>query len=171
MKKFTKRQGFTLVELLIVVVVIGILSAMMMLSSTEAVSSARAADIISDLKNMKTAALEWYADNIEYVQGKIKKNNANFSKLSDSANVNEIIKYLGGDGLKENYSFSDSTEEQAWFACCKITDAKVFEKIKSRAKSVGLVRMTINNNQSPAYADDLATTTVKTGTVGLFIRY
>ncbi|MBQ7196413.1 MAG: type II secretion system protein, partial [Synergistaceae bacterium] len=32
--KNTKRSGFTLVELLIVIVVIGVLSAMMMLSST-----------------------------------------------------------------------------------------------------------------------------------------
>ena len=63
------RKGFTLVELLIVIVVIGILSAMMMLSSTEAVSSARAADIISDLRNLKTAALAWYADNLDFVEG------------------------------------------------------------------------------------------------------
>lgn len=63
-----KRKGFTLVELLIVIVVIGILSAMMMLSSTEAVSSARANNIISDMRNLKTAALSFYADHIDAVQ-------------------------------------------------------------------------------------------------------
>ncbi|MBQ9419346.1 MAG: prepilin-type N-terminal cleavage/methylation domain-containing protein [Synergistaceae bacterium] len=68
MKKNAKRQGFTLVELLIVIVVIGVLSAMMMLSSTEAVSSARASDIVSDLRNLKTAALAWYADNLDYIE-------------------------------------------------------------------------------------------------------
>ena len=41
-----KRSGFTLVELLIVIVVIGVLSTMMMLSSTEAVSSAKANNIL-----------------------------------------------------------------------------------------------------------------------------
>ena len=56
-RKNIKRKGFTLVELLIVIVVIGILSAMMMLSSTEAVSSAKAARIVADLRNVKTAYL------------------------------------------------------------------------------------------------------------------
>ena len=168
MKKFAKPQGFTLVELLIVIVVIAILSIMMLLSSTESVSSARAADIISDLKNMKTAALEWYAENIEYVEGKTTKNGATFSKLSDLVNVNGIQKYLGGEGIKPNYSFSDGADDETWFACCKITDQRVFEKVKQRAKTVGLVRMT--NNEKTQYADDLATTTVKTGTIGLFIR-
>ena len=63
-----KREGFTLVELLIVIVVIGVLSAMMMLSSTEAVSSARASNIISNLRNWKTAALAWYVDHIDDVR-------------------------------------------------------------------------------------------------------
>ncbi|MBQ3763726.1 MAG: prepilin-type N-terminal cleavage/methylation domain-containing protein, partial [Synergistaceae bacterium] len=63
-----KRKGFTLVELLIVIVVIGILSAMMMLSSTEAVTSARANNIVSNMRNLKTAALEYYVDNRDYLE-------------------------------------------------------------------------------------------------------
>ena len=59
------KKGFTLVELLIVIVVIGILSAMMMLSSTEAVSSAKVARIISDLTNWKKAVLAWYEKILE----------------------------------------------------------------------------------------------------------
>ena len=60
-----KRKGFTLVELLIVIVVIGILSAMMMLSSTEAVTSAKASNIVSNLRNMKTAVLAYVADHVD----------------------------------------------------------------------------------------------------------
>ena len=67
MKKRAKLKGFTLVELLIVIVVIGVLSAMMMLSSTEAVSSAKAAKVINNLRQLKTAALSWYMDNYDKV--------------------------------------------------------------------------------------------------------
>ena len=59
------RKGFTLVELLIVIVVIGILAGMMMLSSTEAVTSAKATKIISDMKNLQKAVLAWYLDNYD----------------------------------------------------------------------------------------------------------
>lgn len=69
-----KRRGFTLVELLIVIVVIGILAAMMMLSSTEAVTTAKASNIIANLKALKKATLAWYMDNRNKVQedGRVK---------------------------------------------------------------------------------------------------
>ena len=69
MKRNIKRRGFTLVELLIVIVVIGILSAMMMLSSTEAVTSAKASNIVSNLRNLKTAALAFYTDHLDMMEG------------------------------------------------------------------------------------------------------
>ena len=67
MKKNFKRKRFTLVELLIVIVVIGVLSAMMMLSSTEAVSSARASNIVAGLTTFKKALTQWYIDNYDKV--------------------------------------------------------------------------------------------------------
>ena len=65
--KSSRRRAFTLVELLIAIVVVGVLAAMMMLSSTEAVSSAKAAKIISDMRKLKTAAISWYTDNMDMI--------------------------------------------------------------------------------------------------------
>ena len=63
MKRMLKKsKGFTLVELLIVVVIIGILAGMMMLSTGSATAKAEATKIVSDMRNMKAAAIMFYAD-------------------------------------------------------------------------------------------------------------
>ncbi|NLB21767.1 MAG: prepilin-type N-terminal cleavage/methylation domain-containing protein [Clostridium sp.] len=64
MKKMLKKKskGFTLVELLIVIIIIGILAGMMMLSTGGATAKAEATKIVSDMRNMKAAAIMVYAD-------------------------------------------------------------------------------------------------------------
>ncbi|MBR1672417.1 MAG: type II secretion system protein [Fretibacterium sp.] len=60
------RKGFTLAELLIVIVVIGILMSGMLLSGSSATSSARALSIVSDLRVMKQAVLLMYIDSMDH---------------------------------------------------------------------------------------------------------
>lgn len=146
MEGHAKRQGFTLVELLIVIVVIGILSAMMMLSSTESVSTARATKIISDLRNLKTAALAWYVDNVDYVD-------SSGSDFTLNDHREEILKYLGDDSVKDKYEFSDTnnpnisdfkydrnTAKMTWFVWYDVRQEsrKVLEKLASRGTGVNL---------------------------------
>ena len=160
--KSTKREGFTLVELLIVIVVIGILSAMMMLSSTEAVSSAKANNIISNLRNMKTAVTAWYVDNIDKVvkdgtnndgSGKyyidVDGTNTNFTNFVKD-HSSEFLKYFNNESsmtLKGpaqatnagDYTLKD-VDRHKWYVYYNVgSDAKVKEKLAGRAKSLGLV--------------------------------
>ena len=68
MKKMLKKKskGFTLVELLIVIIIIGILAGMMMLSTGGATAKAEATKIVADMRNIKAAAIMYYADNGEW---------------------------------------------------------------------------------------------------------
>ena len=150
-----RRKGFTLVELLIVIVVIGILSAMMMLSSTEAVTSAKANNIISNLRNWKTATLEWYTDNIDRVtaDGKVKKSDGTgedyFSKV---VKAKDIMPYLGsgmtvdGDKVKDSSGgifTTDYINNRDWSIVYEIPnpykdDARLLSKIEAKAQSIGI---------------------------------
>ena len=107
MTKNNNKKAFTLVELLIVIVVVGILAAMMMLSSTEAVSSAKAAKIISDMHNIKTAVLSWYLDNLDKV---VKVGNEYKIRLTPTSTPKYLGEYLAegsGQGRKEILKYLD----------------------------------------------------------------
>ena len=56
------RGGFTLVELLIVVMIIGIIAGMMLLSAGSATDSAEAVKGVNDLRSLKGAALLYFVD-------------------------------------------------------------------------------------------------------------
>ena len=164
MKCNMKRKGFTLVELLIVIVVIGILSAMMMLSSTEAVTSARASNIVSNLRNLKTAALAFYVDHVDSYDLATVATGDNISGKKDA-----ILKYMGSNSsnIEAGYSFKGANSG-TWYVYYDVTnDANVKTKLAGRAKSTGLRGATTetgftSNDTNGQYTDQQY--------VGMFIR-
>lgn len=62
-RRSDRRIGFTLVELLIVIVIIAILAGMMMISTGSATDRAEATKILSDMRALKVAAIMYTHDN------------------------------------------------------------------------------------------------------------
>lgn len=147
------RKGFTLVELLIAMVVIGVLSAMMMFSSTEAVSSAKASNIIANLTAFKKALTHWYLDNTDkvykkdgkYILRDIKDKNGKSNTINNLGdllkNYPEIVTtYISNSSQFKfdnapywtqakdgTYRFEDNggvNNRTAWFVGYRLTDAE-----------------------------------------------
>ncbi len=147
-----------------------------MLSSTEAVASAKAAKIIADLRNVKTAALAWYMDNIDQLDGtdigrksddvgKDGKEDLIALNADSSKYMDEIKKYLSGSDseIDEHYQIMRGQNNvKEWFVVYAdpVLDSRVKYKLKARAKSVGLLKEP--RSGSPEYGDgenlDKATT-------------
>lgn len=70
-KKSKISYAFTLVELLVVIIIIGILAGVMMLIVYSGNHSAEAAKIVSDLRSLKAAAMLYYLDTPEGPEPKI----------------------------------------------------------------------------------------------------
>ena len=129
-----KHKGFTLVELLIVIVVMGILASMMTLSSSESVSTARASNIISNLRNFSMAAMAFYTDSMDYF-GK------NPSTLTDLKSY--VKKYMHNEGnIPDETSYIVWNDSGTWWAGYNLTSAgesdRVKEKLESRAQGANL---------------------------------
>lgn len=101
-RNLKKRSGFTLVELLIVIIIIGILAGAMMLIAGSGSDRAEATKIISDLRSMKAAALMFYADGNKAVP-------ADNSAAIDALN-NYMDRVISGD-----YLFKEGDDASQWF--------------------------------------------------------
>lgn len=179
-KKLVSR-GFTLVELLIVIVVIGVLSAMMMLASTEIVSSAKATKIISDMTQLKKAATAWYLDNYERIGkgaggDKVEygvKVNGNITRFSDFINGkggSEFLKYISnGESMKlgsksqrnqeDLYILRSTGKSKYWYVSYYLGNKSTLKsKLAGRAKSIGLLgsdNLTTDNQINQTYTNQV----------------
>ncbi|MDR2529105.1 MAG: prepilin-type N-terminal cleavage/methylation domain-containing protein [Synergistaceae bacterium] len=134
------RKGFTLVELLIVIVIIGILASSMLLSSASATASAEASNIVSELRSLKAATLMFYADSMDTVNS----GGANGVINATGSAKNLLGKYIDNPGKLSNLYLFKTTNisgvGRKWFVGYDLDQltGEVKEKLAGKAKSTGL---------------------------------
>lgn len=111
MKTVRDRGGFTIVEVLVVMAIIGILSVMAVPLLFDKVDMAKVAKLESDFNAVKTAAILYEADNGKLPSwDKIKENSMDFLEYIDGINEKSPIggdyslhkRVYGSDGVWEN---------------------------------------------------------------------
>jgi len=144
------RRGFTLVELLIVMVIIGILAGSMMLTMGGGKGKAEATRIVSDLRNLKAAALMYYSDNGEWPGGSAVANAMKW--VTDSLDKYLDREYADGSSV-DLYAVKDS-DSRVFVGYGAITDDAVKESLKAMAADAALYG---TGNVSAPESDDITT--------------
>lgn len=141
------RKGFTLVELLIVIVIIGILAAAMLLSSGSATASAEASNIVNNLRSLKSASVMFYADSMDHVS-------ANSGGLG-GANIDNLKDYTDNpDKFKSGEGYLFAATGNKWYVGVILDGADaikmsskpvdVLNKLEGKVKSLALFGTTGN---------------------------
>lgn len=143
MRKFM-RKGFTLAEVLLVIAIIGVLSGMMMVASSESVKTTEANNIVNNLRNFASAAMTFYTDSMDHFT----------ATSNDPANLNTyVVKYMynGGNSIQNSGDYYVKNNNGKWWVGYDIpaNSDGIKTRLKAKAQSSNL-RGSASINDFPA---------------------
>lgn len=143
MRKFM-RKGFTLAEVLLVIAIIGVLSGMMMVASSESVKTTEANNIVNNLRNFASAAMTFYTDSMDHFT----------ATSNDPADLKTyVVKYMynGGNSIQNSGDYYVKNNNGKWWVGYDIpaNSDGIKTRLKAKAQSSNL-RGSASINDFPA---------------------
>ena len=137
------RKGFTLIELLIVVTIMAALTAMMAVSSSDAIDKANANAILGNLQSMKVEAYDMYLNVPEVAALTAISGNTQAVTLTGATSATDVGtvlgERLGRKDIATNYSIVGDASH--WYVVYTFTtndSAQVKTLLKNKAEQAGL---------------------------------
>ena len=122
------RTGFTIVELLVVIVVIGILAAITIVSYTGISNKASIASLQSDLSNVKTQLALYQIDNSAYPNS--------ITNCPTPTTGNLCLKVSNGNSLNSSYTVNNTTSPQTYSLTLTNSSSNTFGVLTNDSKPI-----------------------------------
>jgi prepilin-type N-terminal cleavage/methylation domain-containing protein len=137
------RKGFTMVELMIVIVIIGILAGAMLLAGGAATASAEASNIINNFRSLMTASVVFYEHNMEDLSAQVPPAVLANTGLAPNDLLN-LTRYTNNPDAPVwgNYQFvyagAGPLIGRTWWIGVTVNRADIASRLAGRASSLGL---------------------------------
>lgn len=95
-----RHSGFTLIEMLMVIVIIGALTGTLMLSVSSATDKANASKIVSNLRSLKAACVMYYADNGQWPSENVVFDGVQSTNEGTKKNIESYLDKIPEKGYK-----------------------------------------------------------------------
>ena len=140
-------KGFTLVELLIVIGIMGTLSSLAMIAGQEASDAAKATNIADGLEKASVAMMSYYADNNETID----VSGAKVDDVVAGANAYLKVELIATTPTEGKYAVILSAEDDktaTWWVAYKLakTDGKVGKVLMNKKTRMGLKKAMTGEN-------------------------
>ncbi|MBQ9433586.1 MAG: type II secretion system protein [Synergistaceae bacterium] len=150
------RKGFTLLELLVVIGVMGLMGSLAMVGGQQATDAARATNIADNLEKAASAMMMFYSDQADTI------NTSGITAANLATGASAYLKTALEDEAAENTYFvavsAESNATAKWYVGYKFNTNDTAPRLilANKAERMGLYSLT--TGESPAYAKYAATT-------------
>jgi len=142
-----KHAGFTLMEMLVVIVIIAALTGTVMLAVSPAIDKAKASKIVNNLRNLKAACVMYYADNEQWPAENVTFDGVAATADGTKKTLESYLDRVPEKGYRVYAVTSNASVCAVSYSDKNVLTKGVVEKLKKMSKDAGLSSSIDSNSE------------------------